>query len=57
MLFQVRQTDGTPYRAGTWIGADGRALALRGEQIHLDPLDWTRQDDGRRLPTRRLRRH
>lgn len=52
MLFQVRQTDGAPYRAGTWIAADGRAVALRPGQIQLDPLDWTRQDDGRRLPTR-----
>jgi predicted secreted hydrolase len=52
MLFQVRQTDGAPYRAGTWITADGRATSLRGAQIQLDPLDWTRQDNGRRLPTR-----
>ncbi|ANN67507.1 lipocalin-like domain-containing protein [Bordetella bronchialis] len=51
MLFQVRQTDGAPYRAGTWIGADGQATPLRGEQIRLDPLEWTRQDNGRRLPT------
>jgi predicted secreted hydrolase len=52
MLFQVRQTDGAPYRAGTWVTADGRAMALRGDQVRLDTLDWTRQDNGRRLPTR-----
>lgn len=52
MLFQVRQTDEPPYRAGTWIAADGRTVALRPGQIQLDPLDWTRQDDGRRVPTR-----
>jgi predicted secreted hydrolase len=52
MLFQVRQADGPPYRAGTWIAPDGRSIALHGEQIGLDPLDWTRQDNGRRTPTR-----
>ncbi|OZI30154.1 iron ABC transporter permease [Bordetella genomosp. 10] len=52
MLFQVRQSNAAPYRAGTWIGADGRSTALRAAQIRLDPLDWSRQDDGRRLPTR-----
>lgn len=52
MLFQVRQTQGEPYRAGTWIAADGRAVALRGGQIRLTALEWTRQEDGRRLPTR-----
>ncbi len=52
MLFQVRQAQGTPYRAGTWIGTDGRATPLHGDQIRLDPLAWSRQDDGRQLPTR-----
>lgn len=52
MLFQVRQTDRAPYRAGTWVAADGQAVALRGPQIQMDPLDWTRQDTGRRVPTR-----
>ena len=52
MLFQVRQSKGQPYRAGTWIGADGRAQALRGEQIQLSPLVTTELDNGRRVPTR-----
>jgi predicted secreted hydrolase len=52
MLFQVRQTSGAPYRAGTWIAPDGAATPLRGEQIRLDPLDSTRQENGRTLPTK-----
>nr|WP_298137145.1 lipocalin-like domain-containing protein [uncultured Pseudomonas sp.] len=52
MLFQVRQADGEPYRAGTWIDADGRAQALRGEQIQLSAQTWTRQSHGRKVPTR-----
>ena len=52
MLFQVRQSKGQPYRAGTWIGADGRAQAMRGEQIQLSPLVTTELDNGRRVPTR-----
>ncbi|WP_197425047.1 lipocalin-like domain-containing protein [Bordetella sp. N] len=52
MLFQVRQASGAPYRAGTFIGADGRATSLRGEQIQLDPLARSRLDDGREVPTR-----
>lgn len=52
MLFQVRQTDGQHYRAGTWISADGRTQALRGEQILLREQEWTRQENGRKVPTR-----
>ncbi|OZI19162.1 iron ABC transporter permease [Bordetella genomosp. 9] len=52
MLFQVRQKHGAPYRAGTWIAANGSVTPLRSQQISLDPLEWTRQDDGRELPTR-----
>lgn len=52
MLFQVRQRDGQPYRAGTWISPDGHAEPLRSEQIQLDPQAWTRQDNGKQLPTR-----
>ncbi|OWT77631.1 iron ABC transporter permease [Achromobacter sp. HZ28] len=52
MLFQVRQAKGAPYRAGTWIGPDGHSIALRGEQIQLDPLAWSQLDDGRKLPTK-----
>ncbi len=53
MLFQVRQTQGAPYRAGTWITADGKTTALRGDQIELEPLARTRQTaHGREVPTR-----
>jgi predicted secreted hydrolase len=52
MLFQVRQTDGAPYRAGTWIAADGAVRALRPDEIQLDDLASTRQDTGRKAPTR-----
>ncbi|GAB3386380.1 lipocalin-like domain-containing protein [Azotobacter armeniacus] len=52
MLFQVRQTDGQHYRAGTWIASDGRAQPLRGEQIQLSEQGWTRQENGRKVPTR-----
>lgn len=51
MLFQVRQTAGTPYRAGTWIADDGTATALRSDQIQLTAVTWTRQDNGKRVPT------
>lgn len=52
MLFQVREAPGQPYRAGTWISAQGEAQPLLGEQIELQPLAFTLQDNGKRLPTR-----
>ncbi|WP_349573159.1 lipocalin-like domain-containing protein [Azotobacter salinestris] len=52
MLFRVRQRDGEHYRAGTWIAADGRTEALHGEQIRLTERAWTRQENGRKVPTR-----
>ncbi|TDF82655.1 lipocalin-like domain-containing protein [Pseudomonas sp. H9] len=52
MLFRVRETQGTPYHAGTWINAAGQAQTLQGEQIQLQPLAWTIQDNGKKLPTR-----
>jgi predicted secreted hydrolase len=51
MLFRVRQADGQHYRAGTWIAADGRSQALRGEHIQLGEQAWTRQANGRKVPT------
>ena len=51
MLFQVRDTDGGHYRAGTWIGADGRSQSLASEQISLEETKWTRQGNGRQVPT------
>jgi len=49
MLFQVRQQGGEAYRAGTWIGADGQAQVLKGDDIVLTP---GRQASvaGRKLP-------
>jgi len=52
MLFQVREARGAPYRAGTWVDAQGQAQALQGEQIELTPLAWTKLDNGKQLPTR-----
>lgn len=52
MLFQVRHADGQPYRAGTVIDAEGKTQALRPDQIRLTEQAWTRQETGRRVPTR-----
>ncbi|MFP3866172.1 lipocalin-like domain-containing protein [Pseudomonas capeferrum] len=52
MLFQVRDTGGLPYRAGTWVSPQGEVVALRGDQIQLEALAWNRQEDGRAVPTR-----
>lgn len=52
MLFQVREDHGPPYRAGTWVDAQGQARALQGGQIELTPLARTRQDNGKKVPTR-----
>lgn len=52
MLFQVREDKGAPYRAGTWIDPQGQARALQGSEVELTPLAWTRQDNGKQVPTR-----
>ena len=52
MLFRVREKDGQPYRAGTWISPQGEPQALQGEQIQLTELTWTRQQHGASVPTR-----
>ncbi|MFJ4348870.1 lipocalin-like domain-containing protein [Pseudomonas sp. NPDC089401] len=52
MLFQVREDQGTPYRAGTWVDPQGQVRALQGAEVELTPLAWTRQDNGKQLPTR-----
>lgn len=52
MLFQVRQTDGRPYRAGTWVAPDGQPHALQGGEIQMEAQARTRQDNGRQVPTR-----
>jgi predicted secreted hydrolase len=52
MLFQVREDQGQPYRAGTWIGPDGQVRALQGAEVELMPLAWADQANGKRVPTR-----
>ncbi|MNG27492.1 Hydroxyneurosporene synthase (CrtC) [compost metagenome] len=52
MLFRVREAAGTPYHAGTWISADGQTQVLQGEQIQLQALAWSKQDNGVEMPTR-----
>lgn len=52
MLFQVRQRNGSHYRAGTWIRRDGSHQALRPDEIVLQPLAHHRQVHGRDVPTR-----
>ncbi|MNM53854.1 Hydroxyneurosporene synthase (CrtC) [compost metagenome] len=52
MLFRVREAAGTPYRAGTWISAQGQTQVLQGEQIQLQALAWSKQDNGVEMPTR-----
>jgi Predicted secreted hydrolase len=48
----VREAKGLPYRAGTWASAQGEVVALRGDQIQLQALAWTRQENGKEVPTR-----
>lgn len=52
MLFQVRHEDGGHYRAGTWIGANGQARPLSGQQILLTEQSRTTQVHGGRVPSR-----
>lgn len=52
MLFQVRQAGAAPYRAGTWIAADGSSTPLSGAQIKLEPLARTELQGGPQVPTR-----
>lgn len=42
MLFRLRHTDGTSYRAGTWIGRDGSAEVLPSDGIELSPVAWSK---------------
>jgi predicted secreted hydrolase len=48
----VRGDQGQPYRAGTWVDAQGQSRALQGTEIALTPLAWARQDNGKEVPTR-----
>ena len=49
MLYQHRSETDPPYRAGNWIGADGRVTALKRDDIVLTPRA-THEVAGRRLP-------
>lgn len=49
MLFQLRSTDGSAFRAGSWIGADGSVASLAPEDIVVIPLDRVTVS-GRRMP-------
>jgi predicted secreted hydrolase len=44
MLYLIRKTDGSadPYSAGTWVAADGRAVALGRSEFSVQVLErWT----------------
>lgn len=51
MLYRMRNTRGTSYLTGTWIGADGHTEPLRGEDIELTPLS-SAHVAGRDIPVR-----
>jgi len=51
MAFQLRQSDGSVYTSGTWIGADGQTVPLSNGDFTPAPLDTT-QVAGRQVPTR-----
>jgi predicted secreted hydrolase len=50
MGFQLRQTDGSSFTSGTWIGADGRASPLPHGAFQAEPRATTAQA-GRDVPT------
>lgn len=51
MAFQLRQTDGTVFNSGTWIGPEGATEALKDGEIDAQPLHETAVA-GRKVPTR-----
>jgi predicted secreted hydrolase len=50
MLFRLRQSDGSHYFAGNWIGTDGRSVPLPADGIELTPTVNT-TIGARNLPT------
>jgi predicted secreted hydrolase len=50
MLFRLRQTQGTHYLSGNWIGADGRPTELASSAIEMIPTAMT-EVANRKLPT------
>ncbi len=51
MGFRLREAGGGVYTAGTWIGAEGRTVALDDGAFRAEPLETT-QVAGREVPTR-----
>lgn len=51
MGFRLRQSDGSFYTSGTWIGRNGNAVALTDGSFAATPLDRTTVAD-REVPTR-----
>ena len=51
MGFQLRQTDGTVFTSGSWIGPDGATAALPDGAVMAQPLETTAVA-GREVPTR-----
>ena len=51
MAFRLRSEDGSEFRSGSWIEADGTLTPLTGDELSLRPLGWTERPDGRRAPT------
>lgn len=51
MGFRLRQSDGSDFTSGTWIGHDGETRALSDGDFVANPLDTTRVAD-RAVPTR-----
>lgn len=49
MGFQLRQSDGTTYTSGNWIGADGRAEPFGDGVLRMTPLERV-EVAGRKLP-------
>jgi predicted secreted hydrolase len=50
MLFRIRHEDGTDYRTGTWIRADGETQSIKPDEILVRPVAHT-TIAGRRVPT------
>jgi predicted secreted hydrolase len=61
MLFRIRHEDGTDYRTGTWIRADGETQSIKPDEILIQPIahvtvagrsvptQWSLQIESRRL--------
>ena len=50
MLFRLRQSDGSAYLAGNWIGLDGRSTPIAADAISMTPTAAT-DVAGRTVPT------